>query len=206
MTTELFKRIKEKHGQYASWAVWADAGSTAKSNVDDLSIFDIEKNPQILEKLNQNIILVGLSCAARPVGGAPSHSEVEDLSNFHDKSKNDFKIRHAFKGTEYWGAYMTDIIKGCHITEQEDLKKHLKEHPEVVTESIKTFKQELLDIESKEPLLIAFGDMAYDILKNHGFVNVYQIKHYCYRFKGMSDMDVYRMEVLDKLRDVPKKP
>ncbi|MDR2481134.1 MAG: hypothetical protein LBD07_02435 [Spirochaetaceae bacterium] len=201
MTTELFKRIKEKHGKYASWAVWADAGSTPKSNVDDLSIFDIEKNPQILEKLNQNIILVGLNCADSPLGK-------EAFSNFHPKSStaNDFKIRYAFKGTEYWGAYMTDIIKGCHITEQEKLEKYLKEHPEVVTKNIEIFKQELLDIESKEPLLIAFGGDVYDLLKNHGFVNAYKITHYSYHYEGMSDKDAYRMKVLEQLRDVPKKP
>jgi hypothetical protein len=197
MTTELFEKIKAKHGQCASWAVWADAGSTEKSNVDDLSIFDIEKNPQILEKLNQNIILVGLNCATRPLGK-------EAFSNFHPKSSkaNDFKTRYAFKGTEYWGAYMTDIIKGCHETDSKKVIKHLKEHPEVVTKNIENFKQELLDIESKEPLLIAFGVDVYDLLKKHGFVNAYKITHYSYRIGQQN----YRMKVLEQLREVPKKP
>jgi hypothetical protein len=34
--------------------------------------------------------------------------------NFHDKrpQSQDYKIRYAFRNTEFYGAYMTDIIKG----------------------------------------------------------------------------------------------
>jgi hypothetical protein len=37
-----FENIKQKHGSYASWAVWADASASPKSNVGDVSHFKNE--------------------------------------------------------------------------------------------------------------------------------------------------------------------
>ena len=43
-----FELIKKNHGHYASWAVWADEGETPKSNMGDLTIFDIEQSKKLL--------------------------------------------------------------------------------------------------------------------------------------------------------------
>lgn len=45
VTREQFDIIKTKHGQYASWAVWASAGASPTSNVGDISVLDPETNP-----------------------------------------------------------------------------------------------------------------------------------------------------------------
>ena len=42
---EQFELIGQKHGGYASWAVWAAASEKPKSNVGNLSIFDVAANP-----------------------------------------------------------------------------------------------------------------------------------------------------------------
>src|ERR1022692_1926410 len=96
-----FENIKQKHGCYASWAVWADASEKAKSNMGDVSHF---KNKSVLSLLKTNVGMVGLNIS-RPVS--------EPFVNFHDPNPraNDFKIRYAFKDSAYYGAYMTDIIK-----------------------------------------------------------------------------------------------
>ena len=39
-----FEFIKEKYGHYASWAIWAEEGNKPKSNMGDLSIFDIKND------------------------------------------------------------------------------------------------------------------------------------------------------------------
>ena len=39
MDQKKFNFIKEKYGLLASWAVWAEAGDKAKSNMGDLSVF-----------------------------------------------------------------------------------------------------------------------------------------------------------------------
>jgi len=98
---EQFELIGRKHGGYASWAVWAAAACSPKSNIDDLSILDVAANLTTLQLLRNNIVMVGLNI---------SRSFAERFRNFHDPSPsaNDFKIRYAFTNTQYYGAYMTD--------------------------------------------------------------------------------------------------
>ena len=63
-----FEFIKEKYGYYASWAIWADEGENPKENVGDLSVFDISNNPELLQQLNPNMILVGLNISRGQIG------------------------------------------------------------------------------------------------------------------------------------------
>src|SRR5690348_1240745 len=100
-----FEFIKQVHGGYGSWAVWADASQKPKSNVGDMTIFDVDANPTLMRVLKKDVVMVGLNI---------SRSSSEPFRNFHDSDPraNDFKIRYAFKGTGFYGAYMTDIIKG----------------------------------------------------------------------------------------------
>ena len=53
-----FENIKQKHGSYASWAVWADASEKPKSNMGDVSYF---KNESVLSLLKNNVVMVGLN-------------------------------------------------------------------------------------------------------------------------------------------------
>jgi hypothetical protein len=87
-----FDLIKCKHGGYSSWAVWAPATRGPKSNVGDLSIFDVAVNPTILQTLKSSVIMVGLNI---------SRTFDEPFRNFHDQNPNanDFKIRYAFTDT-----------------------------------------------------------------------------------------------------------
>ena len=104
ISRERFEEIKRKHGEYASWAVWAPAGEKPTSNVGDLSVLDPNSNPSLLASLNPAVIMVGLNIS-RPLA--------ESLRNFHDKKPQakDFKIRFALTGTRLYGAYMTDVLK-----------------------------------------------------------------------------------------------
>lgn len=42
---ETFDRIKERHGLYASWAVWAKPRATPKSNIGELRVLDPRIRP-----------------------------------------------------------------------------------------------------------------------------------------------------------------
>jgi hypothetical protein len=66
VSLDTYQKIKSDFGHYASWAVWADQGDTPKSNIDDLSVLDPEKNPRLLESLNGEIIFIGLNIS-RPI-------------------------------------------------------------------------------------------------------------------------------------------
>ena len=42
-----FEFIKHKYGTIASWAIWAEERETPKSNIGELSVFDVAKNKDL---------------------------------------------------------------------------------------------------------------------------------------------------------------
>src|SRR6266481_450476 len=124
-----FENIKQKHGHYASWAVWADASEKPKSNMGEVGHFN---NEGVLSLLKNNVVMVGLNIS-RPVS--------KRFSNFHDDDPraNDFKIRFAFKDSAYYGAYMTDIIKFEEEVKSSKLMKRLRDNPQIIEKNLKTF-------------------------------------------------------------------
>jgi hypothetical protein len=44
-----FNLMKQRHGAYGSWAVWALPSGAPKSNMGDLQILDEYANPALLE-------------------------------------------------------------------------------------------------------------------------------------------------------------
>ena len=116
-----YELIRQKHGKHASWAVWAAPAQKAKSNMGDITIFN---NESIVSQLRPSFVMVGLNLSRF----TPS----EPFRNFHDSSPKaqDYKIRHAFIGTEIYGAYMTDIIKGLVEVDSKNVIKHLKDNPD----------------------------------------------------------------------------
>lgn len=159
---EKFNLIKKKYGKYASWAMWANEGNRLKDHVGDLSIFDFRKNTKLLSELKPNVIFVGLNIS-KPLK--------EPFANFHSNSSraHDYKIRDALKETPFWGAYMTDIIKGVMKKETGDVLKYLKAHKSVEEENIKYFSKEIDELGVKDPKIIAMGDAAENVLKRNGF-------------------------------------
>ena len=189
MELEHFNKIKEKYQYYASWAVWAEKGSTPKSNVGDLSILDPTLNTQLLGQLNPNIVLVALNIAA---------VDIEDpWGNFHSGRGHaqDYKIRHVMRDTPLWGAYMTDIIKDHPELVASNVEKFLGRNPDVEREHVESFKQELTDIGAEKPKLIAFGNLVHKILtRNLGDeFEIFKINHYSH----FMSKDVYRSQVLE---------
>ena len=75
---------------------------------------------------------------------------------------------------------MTDIIKDFEQKMSGEVKKYLREHPEFEKENIDTFIQELKDIGSTKPLIIAFGNETYNILQRNleDKYKIYKVTHY----------------------------
>ena len=125
--------------------------------------------------------------------------------NFHDSRPvaNDFKIRFALEETPYWGAYMTDVFVGLHQTDSSWVKSWIKRDPVGVDEQIARLERELADIGAVDPLLVAFGGVAYDVLrcclgKKYRIVKV---THYAHQV----GKEKYRDEVLRVLDGVTKR-
>ena len=119
-------------------------------------IFDLSTNPNLLEFLNVDVVMVGLNFSRNFVSPKP-------FANFHDKSPyaNDFKIRYAFRDTPYYGAYMTDVLKNLVIPDAQKVRDYLMKHPDISKIHVHAFERELDLIESEKPLILAFGRDAF---------------------------------------------
>jgi hypothetical protein len=170
-----FKNIKQKHGSYASWAVWACASGKPKSNMEDVSHF---KHESVLSLLKNNVVMVGLNIS-RPVS--------EPFVNFHDPSPraNDFKIRYAFKDSMYYGAYMTNTIKFVEEVDSKNLMRKLKERPEIIEQNLWKFREEMQNLQATAPVILAFRRDAYGLLSENLRENEYRklikLTHYSHQ-------------------------
>ena len=186
-----YELFREKHGKYASWAVWVKGSGKPKSNMGDMAIFD---DKLVLSLLRANVLMVGLNLSRFTIS--------EPFRNFHDPSPSgqDYKIRFAFEDTDYYGAYMTDIIKGVVEVDSKNIPKHLKENPGVLADSLKIFRHELRDLGAIAPLILAFGRMAYDILKENLSFTEYgkliRLTHYSHQISK----EKYRETVLNEIQ------
>lgn len=173
-----FELTRLKHGGYASWAVWAAAARGPKSNIDDLSVLDVATTPTTLDVLKNDIVMVGLNI---------SRSFAERFRNFHDPSPsaNDFKIRFAFMNTEYYGAYMTDIIKNVEMVSSAELLKHLRALPSLLRINVEVFREELRDLGSQRPTILAFGSAAHALIAENispdEYSSLVRLTHYSHQ-------------------------
>ena len=189
---ETFDRIKEKHGRNASWAVWSKPGVKPKSNMGDRTVLDPDQNPALLGMLRSDVVMLGLNL---------SRDQPLPFGNFHDASsrRQDYKIRFAFTGTPFYGAYMTDIIKGVVMLKAGDLMRYLAANQHVVAESIECLLEEFDDLKSEPPTVIAFGGYAHELAAKHLPANRYSrllgVTHYAHHISQTA----YRERVLNEL-------
>ncbi len=184
ITVEQLKKIKNRYGQYASWAIWSEEGSTPKSNMCS-KIFE---SKDTIKYLHSRYVLVGLNIS-RPLE--------KKFSNFHpDYSEaQDYKTRYALKNTPLWGAYMTDIIKDFEEVVAGKMMKYLRENPDFEKTNISTFRKELNFINSNQPILVAIGKDSYTILKRNlkEDFKIIKIPHYA----NYISKEKYRAQVLE---------
>ncbi len=118
MTNKKYTEINDKYGHYSSWAIYSD------SEIFDLSIL---KKHNSYSLVNPNVVFVGLNISQR----------LESLSNFHGTTDSHYsslehasKIRDTFKGTRFYGGYMTDIIKNFEESDSGKMMNYLKVNEE----------------------------------------------------------------------------
>ena len=174
MTSEKYEEIKRKYGHMSSWAIYADKkhNDKEKSGVGDISVFETPDSG-LLRALNPNVVFVGLNISQK----------IEDVfGNFHSASPsaNDYKIRFALRGSQFEGGYMTDIIKDFEQKISGKVMKYLGGNKAFEQENIEKFEQELKDIGSTKPIIIAFGADCYKILRRNlkDKYTIYKVTHY----------------------------
>jgi hypothetical protein len=185
---ERFQRIRKKHGGYASWAVWANASGTPKSNIGDMSVFDVRTNPALLDSLNPQVVMVGLNI---------SRSFDEPFRNFHDArpQAQDYKIRFAFADTSFYGAYMTDIIKNVEMVKSSALRSHLRRSPALIEENVAAFQCELMDLGTTGPVILAFGADAHHLIEEYVPSTEYSVLIQLLHYSSYISQEDYRNAV-----------
>jgi hypothetical protein len=187
-----FDRIKEKHGSYASWAVWKPSNGRPKANMGDLCVLDPDCNPRLLETLRNDVVMLGLNL---------SRSFPPPFGNFHDASPSgqDYKIRFAFTGTSYYGAYMTDFVKGVVMLKAGNLIRHVVENEDLVADNVDHLLEEFDDLNAGSPTVIAFGADTYVLAAKYlpasRYSRLVRVTHYS---QYISKED-YRARVLGEL-------
>ncbi len=127
-----------------------------------MDVLDIFKNPSTLNILRTDVVMVALNFSRDVEMNKP-------FLNFHYSKPHgqDYKIRFAFEGTEYYGAYMTDIIKEFPMLSSKDVLRYLKANPNELKKQIVEFKNELEFIKARKPKILAFGRVVFRIIKNN---------------------------------------
>jgi hypothetical protein len=185
------------YSSVGSWAIWKKEGKTPKSNMDAVDLFDIKKNPKLLEFLHSKSILVGLNFSRT----ALNHI---DFSNFHDPrpQSQDYKLRFALDQTSLKGSYMTDIFKNEIQVSSSVINFKIKKNKKLIVSHIEYLENEIQELQNPSPPLIyAFGNLAYEILNKHLskylYTKLIKLTHYAHYISK----ELYREEVLDKIEN-----
>jgi hypothetical protein len=148
MKKEVYNKMEEGYGYLGSFAIWGD-------KINDISIFERE---EIIEKIKENIILVGLNI---------SEKIKNKFGNFHSESKysKDYKLRYAIEGTKIEGGYITDIIKSYEEKIGNNVIRYIKNNKEFLQKNIKSFIEEIKELKNEEIIIIAIGRKSKKILE-----------------------------------------
>lgn len=186
-----YDAVRDRFGWCASWAIWSPASETPKSGIADLSHFADEKLAVTLGLLHTKAIFVGLNISRDP-GRL-------NFSNFHSDNPagQDYKLRHALSDTPFWGAYMTDIIKGFEEVSSAKLMAALRRDPDMEASNVQTFVEEVELLGAKAPLLVALGADVEKILTRNfeGRFRIARVPHYA----NYVAPHTYREQVLSAL-------
>jgi hypothetical protein len=142
--------------------------------------------------LRSDVVMLGLNLA---------RDWPPPFGNFHDARPEgqDFKIRFAFTDTPFYGAYMTDIIKGVVMLKAGDLMRYLAANPHVVAENVECLLEEFDDLKSESPTVIAFGGSAYRLAARHLPANRYRRLVHVTHFADFISAKDYREQVFREL-------
>jgi hypothetical protein len=155
MTKTAFNELKniefkdEKLSKYASWAIWN------KKNVCDLKY--IERN---VRKLKGNIVFVGLNYGKKT-------EDLKDWQNFHGVKR----LITLLSGTNFEGAYMTDIIKNHYDGNSDKLMSEINKKVINIDEDIKFFFKEIALLNSENIEMYLFGKSVEKIFRKYVIQN-----------------------------------
>ena len=115
VSRKVFDKLKELYGTTSSWTIWAEPVNgnwKTKDAVSDMTPF--KEEDELIGSLNGDYIFVALNPAVHNLLHPQSVWE-----NFHSndsRRSQDYKLRYALYGTDYWGSFITDLYVDIHDT------------------------------------------------------------------------------------------
>ena len=152
-----YQKLKEEFGRYASWGVW---------DPNDVDILPNDLTPK-----KSRYMFVGLNA---------SQAEDERIwGNFHCRHRGgkDANLRDALTGTEYEGAYLTDILKYANQPLAYKVRKYFKKYPEELQAHFDKFFREI-DLLGDVEIIFVFGkDALYYVLQCEDKIRAKGVQH-----------------------------
>lgn len=161
-----YQKLRRKYGKYSSWAIWNEKDEA------DSTIIDSH-----FEELNAKHVFVAHNTSGDYVRDGP-------WPNFRGW-KHDRKLKFACNDTALRGSYLTDLFKGIKEVNSRNVQNYLT--PEVVTENVSLFLEEISDIgTTKKTVYVILGVRNSEVgkqFRSHfldklGEVNVKYYTHY----------------------------
>ena len=139
-----------------------------------MTVLDPNINKKLLSQLKPEYVFVGLNFS--------SIGQIIPFANFHSPSPKaqDYKIRYALNNTDYWGSYMTDIIKNFEEKKSNKMMDVLNEDKNLENRNIEIFLEEMESLGVSNKKIIAFGGDTYKILERNlkDKYNLVKVTHY----------------------------
>lgn len=110
-------------------------------------------------------------------------ADIDGNLGYHNKAS--FDMLGIPVGTDFYGAYMTDIIKDFPMLSSKEVLKYLKGRPKEVAEQVDKFREELKFIGSYKPLILTFGRDVFNVLSKNldksEYSNLIRLTHYSHQ-------------------------
>ena len=201
---KIYRKLKKlNQGVYhGSWAIW---NGTDSKKVGDTSILeDIPKHEKTFAKLKPEFVMVALNPSGSEKRQPTKDDKKHPWRNFHSSANYDFCISKAFKGTPYYGAYMTDFIKISLGSDAYDRLPKARKR-----ENVAKFKAELdaIGVDNIK-VIIALGETTMRYLRQakkemgdeYKKIKLVKVWHYGYvRYLGEGGENVYVAKVHEQL-------
>lgn len=196
----IYRLMKRKYSDVASWAVWDEQLDKPKSNMGNMKWAKDEE--KLCSELNPNFVFVGLNKSKRPDENSKDENSnaKNPWKNFHsgNSRSHSYKLRYALKGTTFWGAYMTDLLKEEEETDSKNEVPRFKKDKAALEKQMKDFEREISHLGGK-PVLVALGNATYDFLKplKDKYPAIEKLPHYSY---SRISKEQYRDKVRETLK------
>lgn len=129
-----------KYEMSASWAVWPPAASYTRASDISFPVGGLDG------VLHARSVILGLNPGDSKVERRPWH-------NFHTGPQhNDHFLAEAFRATEHWGAYMTDLL-----TEVNSKSNTLDLSTQTIQRDVATLAEQFQTLGVEDPLVIVVG-------------------------------------------------